>query len=74
VRAALLVYIAGVLIGFWRVDGTWPARVGLALLWPLGAVAFLVTLTLLFGASLVAFPTFGVMVAALAALAWWLAG
>ena len=74
VRAALLVYVVGVLIGLWRVDGTWPTKAGLALLWPLGAVAFLITLTLLFGASLVAFPTFGVVVAALAALVWWFAG
>ena len=47
------------------------ARTGLALLWPLGPLAFLVTISILLLASLIAFPMFGVGVAMMAVLLWW---
>ena len=40
------------------------------MLWPLGPIAFAVTLTLLLGASLIAFPAFGVAVLILTGVVW----
>jgi L-ascorbate metabolism protein UlaG (beta-lactamase superfamily) len=60
------VYIVGVVIGLLTTDARGMTRVALALLWPLGPLAFLVTLTTLFLASVVAFPMFGAIVIALA--------
>jgi hypothetical protein len=61
-----LVYAAGVLVGLVRTDARWPARVGLSLLWPVGPLAFLITVAGLLGASLIAFPILGAIVIALA--------
>jgi hypothetical protein len=47
------IYLAGVVIGLALVDGRPAVRLGLALLWPLGPLAFVVTLAVLVGASLV---------------------
>jgi hypothetical protein len=71
VDAALVLYLAGAAVAMWRTDASWPVRIALALLWPIGPVAFLVTVTLLLAASLVAFPLFGAIVAA-SAVAWWI--
>jgi hypothetical protein len=60
---ALGAYLSGVLIGIWRVDGRPATRVWLALLWPLGPLAFVVTLAGLLLASLIAFPLVGGIVA-----------
>lgn len=65
------VYVVGVVWGLVRTDARPPARLAIALLWPLGPLAFVVTLTILFAASLIAFPRFGAAALALAALAWW---
>lgn len=63
------VYLAGVAVGLAATDARWPSRVGLALLWPLGPLAFVVTIALLVVASFVAFPLVGaVAVAAAVAL------
>lgn len=64
------VYVAGVVLGLIVIDARPPARIGLALLWPLGPLAFLVTITILIVASLIAFPAFGAAVL-LAGVAWW---
>ena len=64
---------AGVLIGCRGIDARPAARVGLALLWPVGPAAFVVTLAVLVAASLIAFPIVGAIVLA-AALAWLAAG
>ena len=69
-----LSYIAGVLVGLWRVDGPWPTKLTLALLWPLGPLAFVVIVAILLAASLVAFPAVGAVVAASAVAAWWMLG
>ena len=37
---ALAIYAAGVIVGLLLTDARWPARVGLALAWPLGPIAF----------------------------------
>jgi hypothetical protein len=64
-------YAAGVAWGLLMTDARPAARVGLALLWPLGPLAFMGTVALLLLASLVAMPAVGA--AALLALtaAWW---
>lgn len=67
-----LVYVAGVLWGLLVIDAHAGVRIGLAVLWPLGPIAFVATVTLLLAASLIAFPLFGVTVLALAAIAAWL--
>jgi hypothetical protein len=55
-RVVMIVYIAGVIVGLWRTDGSLVSRIVLALFWPLGPLAFVVTVG-------------GLLVAALAAIA-----
>ena len=50
------IYLLGALVALWRTDARWPTRVALAILWPVGPLAFVVTVTILLAASLVAFP------------------
>ncbi len=64
------VYLVGVAIGVLAVDGGPAARVGLALLWPLGPLAFIVTVAGLIAVAGIAFPAFGVALAAAIAAAW----
>lgn len=66
----LLLYAAGVAVALWRTDGPAGVRFILAALWPLGPLAFGLTVALLIAASFIAFPAMGV-VAAGGALAWW---
>jgi hypothetical protein len=61
------VYAAGVLVGLVRSDARVPTRVALAVLWPVGPLAFVITISLLLLASLIAFPVFGAIVLAAAA-------
>ena len=70
--AALVLYVSGAGIALWRADAPWPTRIVLALLWPLGPMAFAVTVSILLLASLIAFPIVGVVVAAAVLGAWWL--
>ena len=64
-NAAAIVYVVGVLLGLVCGDAHLPHRVALALLWPLGLVAFVVTLGVLCVAALIAFPLVaGVLLAA----------
>ena len=58
-----IVYAVGVVIGLLRTDARWPARIGLALAWPVAPLAFVVTGSLLLVTALIAFPIFGVVVA-----------
>jgi hypothetical protein len=63
------VYIVGVVVGVVCGDAHPAHRVTLAVLWPLGLVAFLVTLAVLCVASLIAFPIVaGALLAASVAL------
>ena len=70
-RVWALVYAAGVLIGLTLGQGGLPVRVGLARAWPLGPLAFVVTVTMLLAVAAIVFPAFGVLLAAAAATAWW---
>ena len=66
-------YAAGVIVAIWRTDAAWPTRLALAALWPLGPLAFLVTVGILLAASLIAFPVVaGLLAAAMGAATWWL--
>lgn len=68
-----MIYAVGALLAIWRTDASWPTRVALALLWPLGPLAFVVTVAILLAASLIAFPLIAGLIAALVATAvWWL--
>jgi hypothetical protein len=66
------VYLVGVIVGVVATQGGPATRLLLALLWPLGPLAFLITVTGLLLVAAVAFPLFGVSLAALLATTWWL--
>jgi hypothetical protein len=65
------VYVAGVVWGLLTIDARPAARLGLALLWPLGPLAFALTTTILIAASLIAYPVVGVCVLIAAGVMWW---
>jgi hypothetical protein len=70
VQVLVALYLVGVAIGLWRVDGGPVTKLALAVLWPIGPVAFVVVISGLLLVSLVAFPRVGIPVAAVAAAAW----
>ena len=66
------IYAAGALMAIWRTDAAWTTRLALAVLWPVGPLAFLVTVSILLAASLIAFPVVAGVIAAVAVTAvWW---
>lgn len=65
------IYLAGVLVGLLATQGGVATRLALALLWPLGPLAFAITVTGLLVVAAIAFPVFGVILAAAVASAWW---
>ena len=69
-RFAVVIYVVGVVVGLIATDARPVARVGLALSWPLGVLAFVVTVGGLLAVSTVLVPAFGVAVLAAALLAW----
>ena len=68
------IYAAGALLALWRTDASWPTKLALAALWPLGPLAFVVTVAILLGASLIAFPWIAALAAAAAGALWWFLG
>jgi hypothetical protein len=70
VRVALLIYALGVLSGLVLTDARPLARVGLALAWPVGPLAFAVVVSGLLFAALYIFPIFGAVVVAGIAAGW----
>ena len=66
-----IVYVVGVMIGLLATDGGPATRLGLALAWPLGPLAFLATVAGLLVVAAIAFPVFGIGLAAVLAAAWW---
>jgi len=68
---AVAIYVAGVAWGLMVIDARPAQKTALAILWPLGPIAFAVTITILLTASLIAFPAFGVAVLIAAGLVWW---
>jgi hypothetical protein len=55
VRLLLTAYGIGVVVGLWRTDGSPATKLALALLWPLGPIAFLITISGLIVAAAIAF-------------------
>ena len=53
----MAIYLIGALVALWRTDAALPTRVAIALLWPIGPLAFAVTVSILLTASLIAFPS-----------------
>lgn len=65
------IYVAGVTWGLIVIDARRAGvRIGLALLWPLGPLAFVVTLGVLLVSAMIAFPAFGAVVLATGAALW----
>jgi hypothetical protein len=52
----LAIYLAGVAIGLLVMRDPWPSRVGTALVWPLGPIAFAGVLAILLTAAIVLWP------------------
>ena len=69
VHVLLAIYLTGIAIGLWRVDGGPVTKLVLAGLWPIGPAAFVVVISGLLLVSLVAFPRFGLVVGAAAVTA-----
>ena len=65
-----VVYVLGVVVGLWRVDGPAMTKAGVALAWPLGLLAFIVTIALLVCVAAIAFPVFGIALVVLLIAAW----
>jgi hypothetical protein len=53
-RALLTIYLMGVVVGLWRTDGPPFTKLTMALLWPIGPLAFLVTISGLVVAAAIA--------------------
>jgi hypothetical protein len=71
VKVLWAIYAVGALVAFWRTDASWPTRLALAALWPVGPLAFLVVVAILVAASLIAFPLVAGLVAAVGVVAAW---
>jgi hypothetical protein len=65
-------YLVGVIVGLMATQGGPGTRLLLAVLWPLGPLAFLITVGGLLVVAAIAFPVFGVILAGIVAAAWWL--
>ncbi len=65
------IYVVGVLVGLIATQGGAATRLGLALLWPLGPLAFILTVAGLLVVAAIAFPMFGVVLVAGIAAGWW---
>ena len=66
IRAVLVIYVVGVVIGLAVMRDRWPVRLGMALVWPLGPGAFLVVVPILLVASAILWP--GVVLGGAAAI------
>lgn len=67
---ACFLYVVGVAAGLACSDARPMVRAVLALLWPLGPAAFIVTIAVLLAASLIAFPWFGAALVAATVVLW----
>ena len=66
------IYLVGVIVGLVATQGGVATRLIMALLWPLGPFAFIITTAGLLVVAAIAFPMFGVVLAGFVATAWWL--
>lgn len=71
-RVALtILYVTGVVWALLRTDARPVERVVLSLLWPLGPLAFLVTVATLLAASVMAYPLVMIPAVVVLAVVWW---
>ena len=70
VGVALVLYLFGVAVGLLRVDGPPLTKFVVALSWPIGVLAGLLTVSALMLSAMVLFPIVGAVVAVAAALLW----
>jgi hypothetical protein len=68
----LAIYLVGVLIGIAVIRDRWAARLGLALVWPLGPIAFLVVLAILLVTAAILWPAPVLAALAILGAAAWL--
>jgi hypothetical protein len=54
-NTVLAIYLIGVAIGLWRTDAPLPMRLLLAVLWPIGPLAFVIVIAILVAATPIAF-------------------
>jgi hypothetical protein len=66
-----ILYGLGIVLTLLWTDAPPLARIGLALVWPVGPLAGLVTILVLVATAAVAFPLFGVLVLGAALAVWW---
>ncbi len=69
-ETALAIYLAGVLAGLLGMYEPFPARVVMAMLWPVGPLAFAITVGFLIATSLVIWPWLGVGTLLAGGLLW----
>lgn len=55
VRVLLTIYLIGALLALWRTDGPPATKLTMALLWPIGPLAFVIVVAILIAASPLAF-------------------
>ena len=67
----LTVYLTGLVMALAVMRDPWPARLGIALVWPLGPLAFVVVLSMLLVASAVLWPVLILGIAALLGVVAW---
>ena len=72
-RILFAIYLAGVVIGLGVMRDRWPSRLGLALVWPLGPIAFMIVTAILVVTALILWPVPVLAAAALLAAAAWIA-
>ncbi len=65
---AATIYAAGFVLAFVKTDDKLLVRFGLALAWPLGPLALIVTLSIFFVVLIIAFPLVGFAIIVISAL------
>ena len=68
--ALTTIYVLGVVVGLLRVDGSLMTKVGVALVWPVGLLVFVLTIMMLVAVAAVAFPMFGIALVGAIVAAW----
>jgi len=54
-NTVLAIYLIGIAIGLWRTDAPLPMRLLLAVLWPIGPLAFVIVIAILVATTPIAF-------------------
>ena len=52
----LSIYLTGLIIALAMMSDSWPTRIGVALVWPLGPLAFVIVVSVLLVASAILWP------------------